>query len=109
MPDADTYALSAAPVPDVEAPDLAYQPPAPKSYNPRLALIGAGGIAAAHLDAYRTAEFDVAVICNRTLAKAEARRDEFFPMAQATDDFESILAICDGSVKRRGSGTTGAR
>ncbi len=92
MPDADTYALSAAPVPDVEAPDLAYQPPAPKSYNPRLALIGAGGIAAAHLDAYRTAEFDVAVICNRTLAKAEARRDEFFPMAQATDDFESILA-----------------
>ena len=40
----------------------------------------------AHLDAYRTAGFDVAVICSRTLAHAEARRDEFFPDAEATDD-----------------------
>ena len=33
-----------------------------------------------------TAGFDVAVICSRTLAQAEARRDEFFPEAEATDD-----------------------
>lgn len=92
MPDADAYALTAASVKNVEAPALAYQPPAPKNYNPRLALIGAGGIAAAHLDAYRTAQFDVAVICSRTLARADARRDEFFPGAQATDDFDRVLA-----------------
>ena len=60
-----------------------------------IALVGAGGIAAAHLAAYRAAGFDVAVICNRTLARAEARRDEFFPAAEATDDIAGTLARDD--------------
>ena len=84
--DLDTYALKAAAAAEVAAPDLPYRPPMPKAYRPRIALVGAGGIAAAHLGAYRAAGFDVAVICNRTLARAEARRDEFFPAAEATDD-----------------------
>ena len=94
-PDIDTYALTAAEVAEVAAPDLPLRPPLPKTYRPRIALVGAGGISAAHLAAYRTVGFDVAVICNRTLAKAEARRDEYYPLAEATDDIAGTLARDD--------------
>ena len=40
----------------------------------------------------------MAVICNRTLARAEARRDEFFPAADATDDIARTLARDDIAV-----------
>ena len=90
-PDADSYALTSIAADKIDAPDIAYKPPLPKAYNPRIAVIGAGGIAPAHLDAYRTAGFDVAAIHNRTRSKAEARRDEFFPNALATDDFDRLL------------------
>lgn len=92
MPDADTYALKSAAVAEVAAPALDYRPPMPRSYRPRIALIGAGGIAGAHLDAYRTAGFDVPVIASRTLARAVQRRDEFFPDAVATDDVAGVLS-----------------
>lgn len=85
------YALKAEAARQVAAPELPYRPPEPKAYRPRIAVVGAGGISFAHLDAYRTAGFDVAAICSRTLAKAEARRDAFFPQAAATDDFASLL------------------
>lgn len=91
-PDIDTYALRASHLPSIDAPVLSYRPPMPKSYRPRIALIGAGGIASAHLDAYRSAGFDVAAICNRTLSKAEALRTEFFPDAVATDNFDALLS-----------------
>ena len=94
----DTYALKAAAAAEVAAPDLPYRPPMPQAYRPRIALVGAGGIAAAHLGAYRAAGFDVAVICNRTLARAEARRDEFFPAAEATDDIAGTLTRDDIAV-----------
>lgn len=94
-PDLDTYALKSAESGEISAPDLPYWPPMPENYRPRIALVGAGGISAAHLDAYRAAGFDVAVICNRTLAKAEARRDAYFPAAEATDDIAGTLARDD--------------
>lgn len=97
-PDLDAYSLKSAVAAEVAAPELPYRPPMPRAYRPRIALVGAGGISAAHLDAYRTAGFDVAVICNRTLAKAEARRDEFFPAAEATDDIVSALTRDDIAV-----------
>ncbi len=90
--DQDTYALRTGDQPEIQAPDLPYQPPTPQSFRPNIALIGAGGIAASHLDAYRTAGWDVSVICSRTLARAEARAKEFYPVAQITDDIESVLA-----------------
>lgn len=89
--DIDTYALAGSQGERVTAPDLDYRPPRPATYAPRIALVGAGGIAGAHLDAYRRAGFDVAVICNRTLSRAEARRDAFFPRAAATDRFADVL------------------
>ncbi len=97
-PDLDAYSLKTVVAGEVEAPELAYRPPLPRTYRPRIALIGAGGISAAHLTAYRLAGFDVAVICNRTLAKAEARRDEFFPEAEATDDIIRTLTRDDIAV-----------
>ncbi len=77
---------------EVAAPDLPYQPPTPKSYAPRIAVVGAGGIVPAHLDAYRTAGWEVAAICNRTVSKAQALADEYYPDAQVTDDLASVLA-----------------
>jgi predicted dehydrogenase len=90
-PDLDAYSLKSTAAAEIAAPELPYQPPMPRTYRPRIALVGAGGISAAHLDAYRAASFDVAVICSRTLARAEARRNEYFPGAEATDDVERTL------------------
>ncbi len=91
-PDTDTYALKSADAAETAAPDLPYRPPEPKRYHPRIGLIGAGGIAASHLDAYRTAGWEVVAICNRTRAKAEERAVEFYPQARVTDRFEEVLA-----------------
>lgn len=90
-PDADTYALKSATLAEVPAPGLPYQPPMPRSYRPRIGVIGAGGIVSAHLDAYRSAGWEVAAICNRTLAKAEAKAAEFAPKACVTDRWEEVL------------------
>ena len=92
MPDAETYALKSAAIPDIAPPDLFYRPPAPRTYRPRIGVIGAGGIAASHLDAYHTAGWEVAAICNRTLVKAEARAREFAPAAKVADRYEDVLA-----------------
>lgn len=90
-PDADTYALKSAALAEIPAPDLPYRPPMPRAYRPRIGLIGAGGIAGAHLDAYRTAGWDVAAICNRTLSKAEAKAAEFAPKARTTGNPDDVL------------------
>ena len=91
-PDADSYALKSAALAEVEAPDLPYLPPMPRAYRPRIGVIGAGGIVSAHLDAYRAAGWEVAAICNRTLAKAEAKAAEFAPDARVSDRWQDILA-----------------
>lgn len=90
-PDADTYALRTSQLPVMDAPILDYKPPVPRSYRPQIALIGTGGIASAHLDAYRNAGFHVAVIYNRTLSKAVALGAEFFPDAVVTDDLGALI------------------
>ncbi len=92
VPDTDTYALKSRQVTAVAAPDLPYRPPSTRVYRPRIGLIGAGGIAASHLDAYRAAGWEVAAICNRSRAKAAARAAEYAPGAWVTDRYEEILA-----------------
>ena len=94
-PDLDAYSLKTATPQVISAPELPYRPPLPVHYRPRIALVGAGGISAAHLEAYRDAGLDVAVICNRTLSKAEARRDQYYPDAEANDDIARTLSRDD--------------
>jgi hypothetical protein len=72
-PDADSYALKSAALAEVAAPDLPYQPPMPRAYRPRIGVIGAGGIVSAHLDAYRSAGWEVAAICNRTSGQGRSQ------------------------------------
>ncbi|MCO6381797.1 Gfo/Idh/MocA family protein [Oceanicola sp. 502str15] len=90
-PEADDYALKSTEAAEIPAPELPYQPPMPQT-PPPIALIGAGGIAGAHLEAYRSAGWEVAAICNRTLSRAQARADAFFPKARVSDDWQSVLA-----------------
>ena len=90
--DTDTYALKSEALPEVAAPDLPYQPPSPKSYRPRIGLIGTGGISASHLDAYRSGGWEVAAIWNRTRSKAGAKAAEFCPNARIEDDWRKMLS-----------------
>ena len=88
----DSYALKSASRPTVPAPELPYRPPVPKTYRPNIALIGCGGISAAHLDAYRTQGFSVTWLCDAHRDRAEKRRDEFFPEARITSDPSEVFA-----------------
>ncbi len=91
----DARELKATAVKTMAAPDLPYQPPVPKNYRPRIALIGCGGIAKNHLDAYRAKDYSVVALCDTNLAAAESLRDEFFPEAIVTDDAEEVFARKD--------------
>ena len=87
----EAYSLRTKAAADTEAPDLPWRPPKPKRPL-RIGVIGAGGIVASHLAAYRAAGWEVAAICNRTEAKARAAADEWYPQARVTSDYQSILA-----------------
>jgi predicted dehydrogenase len=80
------------------APRLPYQPPQPKSYCPRIGLIGCGGITESHLDAYRAAGWEVVALCSRTEEKARRRRDQFYPGAEIYTDYHRLLERQDVNV-----------
>jgi len=73
------------------APDLSYLPRLPRSYRPRIGLVGAGGITEYHLRAYQKLGLDVAVICDLNLERARHRRDQFYPGASVCNDFTDVL------------------
>jgi hypothetical protein len=87
----EAHSLTSKAVPEVAPPAVGYEPPLPEDRAHPIALIGAGDISSAHLDAYRKAGFNVRVIASRTLANAVKRRDQFFPEAEATDDIAGTL------------------
>lgn len=90
----DDYALRTGDQPEVAAPDLPYRPPQPRRRHP-IALVGAGGISFAHLDAYRAQGFDVVAILSRNPDHARARAEEFFPEADVVTDYAALLARDD--------------
>lgn len=94
MADRDDYALVSAEALEVAAPVLHYEPPMPKRRHP-VALVGAGGISFAHLDAYRKYGFDVVAILSRDESKARARAEEFYPDADVMTDYAALLARDD--------------
>jgi predicted dehydrogenase len=73
------------------APRLSYLPAGPKSYRPHIGLIGCGDITTHHLEAYRAAGFTVAALCDLDVARAEARRAEFYPDAAVHTDHRAVL------------------
>ena len=94
----EAHSLSSKAVPETAPPVVDYRPPMPASRKHPIALIGAGGISSAHLDAYKRAGFLVKVIASRTLDHAVARRDAFFPDADATDDILGAISRPDITV-----------
>jgi len=91
-PLADDYGLSKLRTgAQIEAPVLPYQPRNPKEYNPAIGLIGCGGIAVQHLNAYRHAGFRVTALCDHTESKARAYQERFYPDATVTADYRELL------------------
>ncbi len=97
MNDAESdYGLARVPgEKSIPAPQLHYLPPTPKSYRPKIGLIGAGGISEYHLRAYQRMGLDVVAICDLDRSRAESRREEFCPTAEVTSDFQQILQSDD--------------
>jgi predicted dehydrogenase len=88
----DEYGLSPEKViRQMKAPKVDYLPPKPKTYNPKIGIIGTGGISDFHLKNYKDFDFDVAAIANRTLSKAEQKRDKYYPDAQVYEDYKNVL------------------
>lgn len=90
-----TDSKTALRVPIVPAPKLPYEPRDPKRYRPGIAVIGCGGITKWHLRAYKEANYKVVALCDLVKARAEERRDEFFPDALATDSVDEVLSRDD--------------
>jgi predicted dehydrogenase len=82
----------------VAAPKLPYRPHDPKRYRPGIALVGCGGITKWHLTAYKNAKYNVVAMCDMVLARAEERRDEYYPDAFVTDSIQQILERDDVEV-----------
>ena len=71
MSEDDDYGLSPDKVDKtIDPPPVDYLPRKPSGYNPKIGLIGAGGISEFHLKNYRTCGYDVSAIASRTRAKA---------------------------------------
>jgi predicted dehydrogenase len=76
---------------EASAPDLSYKPRAPKIYNPNIGLIACGGITEWHLRAYKAAGYNVVALCDLARAKADKRRESFFPEAKIYTDYREVL------------------
>jgi len=86
------YSIDAGSVGALKLPDIDYKPRLPKSYRPKIGLIGCGGITKTHLEAYRAGGLQVVDFCDKDVTRAKERRDAFNPSATFTDDFEETLA-----------------
>ncbi|MFM8336730.1 MAG: Gfo/Idh/MocA family protein [Opitutaceae bacterium] len=80
------------------APDLPYLPPRPRTYRPRIGLVGCGGISEYHLRAYRAMGLEVTALCDVDPARAERRRAGFYPDAAVFTDHRELLRRSDVEV-----------
>ena len=76
---------------EVAAPAIDYLPPMPRSYRPKIGLIGAGGITEYHLRAYQKMGLEVVAICDVDANRAGQRRDEFYPAAEVFTEYGDVL------------------
>ncbi|GAB4468621.1 MAG: Gfo/Idh/MocA family oxidoreductase [Armatimonadaceae bacterium] len=75
----------------VAAPEVPYRPRDPQEYRPKIGIIGCGGISQTHLRAYRSAGYDVVMLCDLHPERLEARQKEFYPDADVTTEFHRVL------------------
>jgi predicted dehydrogenase len=87
----DARELKATEAARTAAPELAYRPPVPTGTPDPIALIGCGGIARNHLEAYQAQKLPVHTLCDINLDAAKKLRDELFPDASVTDSAQSVL------------------
>ena len=86
MSEEDEYGLSPTKeVVEITPPAVDYRPRRPRSYRPRIAMVGTGGISEFHLKAYQKCGYEVVAFASRTRSKAEDKRDQFFPEAEVYD------------------------
>jgi predicted dehydrogenase len=76
---------------ETSAPDLPYRPTDPAEYDPKIALVGTGGISEQHLMAYTDAGYSVVALCNRTREKAVDRNEQFDLDADVYTDYRDVL------------------
>jgi predicted dehydrogenase len=77
------------------APKLRYQPPKPKRFRPRIGMIGCGGITKSHLEAYRSAGYQVVAFCDIREDAARERQQAYYPKADVYTDHRAMLARKD--------------
>lgn len=63
-----------------------------------IALVGCGGIGRLQLEAYRAAGWRVVVLCDSRPSAARALRDELYPEADVTSDYDAVLTRPDVEV-----------
>ena len=76
----------------MNAIELPYQPVEPRSYRPKIGLIGCGWVTEYHLKAYTHAGYNVAAMCDCNEAKAIERQKQFYPGATVYTDANQLLA-----------------
>lgn len=80
---------------EIAAPVLDYKPPSPKTFRPKIGLIGCGGITKQHLTAYKKEGYDVVALCDLREEAAQQRQQEFYPNADVYTSSAELLARAD--------------
>ena len=91
------YDLRAERQSQIDAPQLAYEPPQPQQTH-RIGLIGCGGISESHLKAYQHAGFQVVAFADLDRDRAVGRRDTFYPQGEIYGDYRDLLQSADVDV-----------
>lgn len=92
MSDDTDYALSGEDIQKtIPLPDLDYRPEFPKTYRPKVGLIGCGGISSHHLQAYQQEGLEVVALCDIQESAALARQKAFYPEATVYTDYTELL------------------
>jgi predicted dehydrogenase len=80
---------------EISAPSLPYLPADPRSWKPKIGLIGCGGITVQHLRAYTAAGYTVGALCDVNESRARDMQRKFFPEAEVFTDYRRVIARDD--------------
>jgi predicted dehydrogenase len=83
---------------EIPAPGLPYAPADPRTWRPKIGLIGCGGITIQHLRAYRAAGYRVVMLCDRHEERAKEAQKNYYPEAEVCTDFRDVLRRDDVEV-----------